>query len=442
MLFKPRAKKAIPASATRSTKDGKAYATWVNRAGKKTTAEIKVDAAGSEFIYIETSLWWARYTDSAGRRMTKNTKCTDRTAAAGVLAKWKGTTQRVLAGYIPAADEHADRRKVNTVDSVLNEYEAALTQAGRTTKHIGYVKWVMTALKNQAGVTRVIDLSRRHIEVYLAGLQTAGQGARTRNMHKALINGFCVFAVRHGYIESNPAANIEGANQATDRRRIRRALTDEQITKLLDAAERRPLANFMEKNLGVVKNAKPATTRKYQQQGRERRLMYETLLTTAARWSELRAVTVSDCVLDGPAPHIVLKATATKNRRADTVPLTVDLAKRLKAWVKESARIGKAPLFDMGQSGLKAFYLDIAYAEIPKKTDEGIIDIHCLRHTAATRLARAGVPVATAQRILRHSDPKLTMSLYTHLGILDTTAAVESLPALGTAKTKKKTAKK
>ncbi len=42
-----------------------------------------------------------------------------------------------------------------------------------------------------------------------------------------------------------------------------------------------------------------------------------------------------------------------------------------------------------------------------------------LRHTAATLLLKAGVPLATVQRILRHSDPKLTSEIYGHLEVDD-----------------------
>jgi integrase len=59
----------------------------------------------------------------------------------------------------------------------------------------------------------------------------------------------------------------------------------------------------------------------------------------------------------------------------------------------------------------------------------GKLDIHALRHTAATRLARAGVGLAQAQRILGHSDPKLTAKIYTHVGVDELRDAVDRLPS-------------
>ena len=52
------------------------------------------------------------------------------------------------------------------------------------------------------------------------------------------------------------------------------------------------------------------------------------------------------------------------------------------------------------------------------------------RHTAGTRLARAGVGLVQTQRLLGHSDPKLTAQVYTHLDVEDLRGSVESLPSL------------
>ena len=43
------------------------------------------------------------------------------------------------------------------------------------------------------------------------------------------------------------------------------------------------------------------------------------------------------------------------------------------------------------------------------------VRFHDLRHTTATLLLRAGVPLVAVQRVLRHEDPKLTADTYGHL---------------------------
>jgi integrase len=53
---------------------------------------------------------------------------------------------------------------------------------------------------------------------------------------------------------------------------------------------------------------------------------------------------------------------------------------------------------------------------------------HDLRHTTATLLLRAGVPLQHVQRILRHRDVKLTADTYGHLEVEDLRTAVDTLP--------------
>ncbi len=57
------------------------------------------------------------------------------------------------------------------------------------------------------------------------------------------------------------------------------------------------------------------------------------------------------------------------------------------------------------------------------------IRFHDTRHTTATLLLKAGVPLATVQRILRHSDPRITSETYGHLDIDDMREGLEHLSA-------------
>lgn len=54
-------------------------------------------------------------------------------------------------------------------------------------------------------------------------------------------------------------------------------------------------------------------------------------------------------------------------------------------------------------------------------------DFHSLRHFFITSLERAGVSPKMAQTLARHSDIRLTLGIYTHVGLHDQTAAIEGL---------------
>ena len=68
-------------------------------------------------------------------------------------------------------------------------------------------------------------------------------------------------------------------------------------------------------------------------------------------------------------------------------------------------------------------------------------DFHALRHTYGTMFYQAGVPLATAQKLMRHSDPKLTANIYTHVLVETKAEALAKLPMIEATPEKQKIAK-
>ena len=52
---------------------------------------------------------------------------------------------------------------------------------------------------------------------------------------------------------------------------------------------------------------------------------------------------------------------------------------------------------------------------------------HDLRGTTATLLARSGVGLVIAQRILRHSDPRLTANIYSRVDMADLQSGIDRM---------------
>ena len=60
--------------------------------------------------------------------------------------------------------------------------------------------------------------------------------------------------------------------------------------------------------------------------------------------------------------------------------------------------------------------------------DSGLFaDFHSNRHLFITSLERAGLSPKMAQTLARHSDVRLTLGVYTHVGLHDQTVAIASL---------------
>ena len=77
---------------------------------------------------------------------------------------------------------------------------------------------------------------------------------------------------------------------------------------------------------------------------------------------------------------------------------------------------------------------DYKRAKIALTDEDGrVADLHALRGTLGTRLARHGAPPQLASDIMRHGDIRTTMRYYTFLGLSDTAAVMNRLPAIGEA---------
>lgn len=199
------------------------------------------------------------------------------------------------------------------------------------------------------------------------------------------------------------------------------------------------------KALGKVK---PRTQERLNRLGRERAMIYKTLVLTGLRRNELASITVAQLDLDGPHPHAVLHPSDEKNRQGSNIPLRADLVAEIREWLAEKLLVTQrealwrgqqpasslpphTPLFTVPTALVKILDRDLKLAGIPKKDGRGwTIDVHAMRHTFGTLLSKGNVAPRTAQAAMRHSSIDLTMNVYTDPKLLDVAGALEALPEL------------
>ena len=129
-----------------------------------------------------------------------------------------------------------------------------------------------------------------------------------------------------------------------------------------------------------------------------------------------------------------LNSSNEKNCKGSTLALRSDLAADLREWIvgKESTDA----VFNVPSGLLRILDRDLKAADIPKRDADGcVVHVHALRHSFGTHLSMAGVAPRVAQAAMRHSNISLTMNTYTDARLLDTAAAVESLPNLPLSRT-------
>jgi len=402
-----------------------------------------------------------------------STGCKDETAARRVLADLEKRSEHVRAGLMSAAEDavidHQAIPLIDHLEAYFNYLQNKRVNGRRVSgHHVVNIRHNLSRITGECKFTRLSHLARPPVEAWLDQRDAEGMAARTRNAHLAAIVAFGNWCVQTHRLVANPFNRMAKANEKMDPRRKRRALTEEELVRLLDVARRRPLLDAMTIRRGARKGQAVAkvgieTRRRLEELGWERALIYKTLVLTGLRKGELASLTVGQLDLDaadGRIPHAVLNPEDEKNGMGSDIPLREDLAADLRAWLArklneahdDACRKGEPVpshlppdlhVFNVPEGLIRIFDLDLVAAGlakrikkdgkwvIDKRDDRGrSIDVHALRHTFGTHLSKGGVAPRTAQAAMRHSTIELTMNTYTDPRLLDVAGALNVLPAL------------
>jgi integrase len=318
-VFKKVVTRPLPNSAEIVTRQGVRLARWRDGRGKIRTAPLTVGKTGADRIRDESNTYFARYRDGNGMVIEAPTGCRDESAARQVLADLERKSERIRAGLISPAEARTAEHLVKPIGEHFAAYLDSLAAAGSVPLHRHNTKTYLSRLAADCGFTRLADLERESLERWLGSETEKGRSARSRNTHRAALIAFANWCIRSGRLSTNPFNGVPKANEAADPRRRRRAMTESELTKLLDVASRRPLLDALTVRRGNAKgkpNAelRPETIAQLEAVGRERALIYKTLVLMGLRKGELASLTVAQLKLDELVPHVELDAADEKSR--------------------------------------------------------------------------------------------------------------------------------
>ena len=370
--------------------------------------------------------------------------------------------EKVRAGVLSTAeDAAADYQLVPLADHVEG-YENYLRARGVTN---GYRKTTLAYLRQllpECSMTKLSDLKRSALERWLVRQADAGASARSRNAGRMAAVTFCNWCVETNRLTANPFDAVPQADEKSDPRRRRRALAEygrETVNLPPDECKGRRTWRKAPLTLAMIDAAaergrkalaeRPDKIAELERTGRERALVYKTLVLTGLRRGELGSLTVGQLVLDGPAAYAVLEAADEKNRQGSDIPLRGDWADDIREWLTDELsriqsearlRLGRPvplrlpadrPVFNVPNGLVRILDRDMKAAGIPKRDERGrTVDVHALRTSFGTLLTKGGVAPRTVMSAMRHSSLDLTMGVYTDPALLDVAGAMRALPSL------------
>lgn len=354
--------------------------------------------------------YWIEFYDHEDKRRRRK-GFSEKGLSEQLAAKLENEALLRRSGMIDQAAEKLAAERRTPIDEHLKSYEKNLKQRSTTAKHVKLTMTRLHALLKQCKIERLAELSVEQVQSGLTALQEQEKfGPRTYNHYVQAIVSYGHWLVEASRLAAHPLLSLKRQNVELDIRRKRRALSDEEIVKLLDSARQ-------------------SGKRLQGYSGEERARLYLFSCLTGLRKSEIASLSPKSFRLAGDEPTVTVEAACSKHRRTDVLPLHPALVGEVVQWIKGMAK--EEAIFP-GLKNKKTCQMvksDLARVGIPYRTSEGVADFHAAgRHTFVTQLLRSGATLPEARELARHADVKMTMR-YAHIGMKDQAKALASLPA-------------
>jgi integrase len=367
------------------------------------------DPKTGQKVKAKSKKWWGRYRDENGVEK-RVPLAADKTAAQVWLNELVRKAERKAAGIEDLFEEHRKRPLVQHIDA----FRLHLIHKGSTTN---YVNLTVQRIRDPVAACkfeRIDQISAERVQGYLAELRKGGRSIATSNHYLRAIKMLTRWLVRNRRASDDRLISLSLLNGKADIRHERRTLMPEELERLLAAAKQgTPFRGLT---------------------GEDRFALYLVALNTGLRAGELASLKPQSFDLDGHPPTVTVEAAYSKHRRRDVLPIRPDLATRIREYLMRNALACDQPLWPgtwSCKASAKMLRIDLAAAEIPYRDTAGrVFDFHSLRHQFISNLARGGEHPKEAQALARHSTITLTMDRYSHLGIMDLSAALTRLPQL------------
>lgn len=359
-------------------------------------------------VYREGKTWTAAWFDSNHKRHYAR-GLPSKTLANMIAASQDHNREAAKHGVIDRKAEQRAREDDRALGKHLDEF-CASKKATCTFQHLRETRELVERIFRAAGVERLSLLDKRKLVAACDALIDKGRSRRTRNKAMAACKTFLTWLRKHDRIPENVLDGEPLLDAQTDRRRVRKAMTEAEMVRLIQTT-----ADQRERG-GMT--------------GIDRMVRYALGLGTGFRQRTLFALKPEDFHLSGGHRFIHVIAGNWKSKKEFDQPIGADLADMLRDWLKDKP--AGRPVFTKLRwaNPMNAYRQDLKAAGIEYHaagTNE-FCDQHAQRNAYITSVIRvAGLKVA--QDLAQHSTPTLT-SKYARMEMSDYAAAVDALPAV------------
>ena len=295
-VYRKSVTRPLPTGAELFSKGGEQFARWKPAKGKTRTAKMTTGKDGSPRIVVESGTYVAKFRDGSGGVCEVSTECRDLDAARSILGKLERRAELVKGEVISVAEAATADHQGTPIADHFTAYLARQQSSGVSKRHLRDLERVGNRMFRECSMGTLRDIRPEVAERWLAARQSEGMAARTRNIHLQAIRGFCAWCVQTERLASNPLARTAKADEKSDQRRQRRAMTEAELLRLLQVARLRPLAESGRETLAIEASEREATGKRRKRSNWTYKPLTFESLPTAARMARERLASNPDQV--------------------------------------------------------------------------------------------------------------------------------------------------
>ena len=320
----------------------------------------------------------------------------------------------------------------------LNDWRQALTDRNNSAKHVRLSYNRVRALLDGCRFQTLGDVQASQVEAWLAQERRADRfSIMSSNYYLRDVKAFLRWLVDDNRADRNPLQSLKPLNADVEEHRERRCLPDEDFADFLNAARTGRTLNR------IV--------------GPDRFMLYLIAGWTGLRAQELASLQPESFRLDCPETTVTVRASYSKHKREDVLPLRADLADLVGYWLRDkpadqrlwpgawwnkAAELVQADLVAAKTAWIEAATEPAARSQRDESwrfayqdEDGRFFDFHSLRGQFVSAMENAGVSLKTLQALARHSRVETTLKHYARVQIADVRSALDALPRLPTGNT-------
>jgi integrase len=343
---------------------------------------------------VASRLYSGRYRlPGQNKTITVALRVSDQQAAKAKLREIIRDREREAAGII--APKRIRDAANKSFGAHLLDYIADLRARKKASGYVANIEMRLKKLAMECKWGQLIEATAESFRTWRAKQTLA---AKTLNDYLAAASAFFSWLEKAEQVERNPLKNVGRVETRGNERRTRRAFTLGELARVVAES-------------GIY------------------RLAILTAYYTGLRRNELKQVEWGDVQQAAEGIFIVVRACTTKNHKSQRQYMPGwFFAELMKS--KPQHAPGNMRVFGPGTiPSMWKFKQILKRAGVPYKDDQGRqADFHALRRSFNTHLAQAAVDPQTRKEMMRHSDLRLTIDVYTDKGMLPMAAAVEKLP--------------